>query len=125
MRAVGQHQQQHTAKKKPSSLSHDKHCSALGKRPATVIRSEGSFSNFRERCKSKIRKAESLKREILKSRKDSKSLFRFQSASIVFHSAGLNLTAAAATFSSRCATDDVPGIGSITGDRCRSQARAS
>jgi len=52
-----------------------------------------------------------LKREMLKSRKDSKSHFRFQSASIVFHSTGLNLTAAAATFSSRCATDDVPGIG--------------
>ena len=25
-------------------------------------------------------------------------------------------------FSSRCATDDVPGIGSIAGDRCSSQA---
>ncbi|SLH62986.1 Uncharacterised protein [Mycobacteroides abscessus subsp. abscessus] len=32
---------------------------------------------------------------------------------------------AAAVFSSTCATDDVPGIGSITGDRRSSQARAS
>ena len=28
-------------------------------------------------------------------------------------------------FSSRCFTEDVPGIGSITGERCRSHARSS
>ena len=31
---------------------------------------------------------------------------------------------AAATFSSRCATDEVPGIGTITGERRNSHARA-
>src|SRR6184192_4769475 len=44
---------------------------------------------------------------------------------MAFHSAGFNLIAAAATFSSRCAIDDVPGIGNITGDRSRSQASAT
>src|ERR1700686_2145511 len=34
-------------------------------------------------------------------------------------------TPAAATFSSRCSTLDVPGIGSITGDRASSHARAT
>src|SRR4030095_4276395 len=46
-------------------------------------------------------------------------------SSIAFHSAGVNLIFAAATFSSRCAIDDVPGIGSITADRWRSQDRAT
>ena len=32
------------------------------------------------------------------------------------HSASLNFNSAAATFSSRCLTRDVPGIGSVTGD---------
>ena len=45
-------------------------------------------------------------------------------ASIAFHSAGVNLMFVAATFSSKCAMDDVPGIGSITGERSRSQTRA-
>src|SRR5882724_6652476 len=45
-------------------------------------------------------------------------------ASIDFHSAGVNLIFVAATFSSRCEMDDVPGIGSITGERSRSQASA-
>ena len=36
--------------------------------------------------------------------------------SSVCHSISLNLISAAATFSSRCFTDDVPGIGSITGE---------
>jgi hypothetical protein len=40
-------------------------------------------------------------------------------------SSGLSSMAAAATFSSRWVTDDVPGIGTITGERCNSQARAS
>src|SRR5277367_3085826 len=35
------------------------------------------------------------------------------------------LSAAAATFSSRCSTCDVPGMGSIAGERQRSHARAS
>jgi hypothetical protein len=46
-------------------------------------------------------------------------------ASIVFHSSGVKLSFAAATFSSKCAIEDVPGIGSIAGDRWRSQARAT
>ena len=36
-----------------------------------------------------------------------------------------NLRLAAATFSSRCATFDVPGMGSITGERCSSHASES
>ena len=47
------------------------------------------------------------------------------SASIAFHSSGVNLSLAAATFSSKCARDDVPGIGSITGDRSNSHASAT
>jgi len=47
------------------------------------------------------------------------------SASIAFHSSALNFTFAVAIFSSRCAREDVPGIGSITGDRCSSHARPS
>ncbi len=35
------------------------------------------------------------------------------------------VTSAAAQFSSRCAIDPVPGIGSITGERCSSQASAT
>ena len=46
-------------------------------------------------------------------------------ASIAFHSSGVNFSLAAATFSSKCARDDVPGIGSITGERSRSQASAT
>ena len=34
-------------------------------------------------------------------------------------------SSAAAVFSSRCFTLDVPGIGSITGERCSSQASAT
>ncbi len=49
----------------------------------------------------------------------------FASASIVFHSSGLSCIFRAAIFSSRCASDDVPGIGSITGDRCNSHASPS
>jgi hypothetical protein len=37
----------------------------------------------------------------------------------------LSLICTAATFSSRCVTVDVPGIGSITGERCSSQASSS
>src|SRR5260221_2204865 len=33
--------------------------------------------------------------------------------------------AAAATFSSRCSTRDVPGMGKMTGDRCNNHTRAS
>jgi hypothetical protein len=35
------------------------------------------------------------------------------------------LIEAAAMFSSRCFTEDVPGMGSITGERCRSHASES
>jgi hypothetical protein len=35
------------------------------------------------------------------------------------------MISAAATFSSRCATFDVPGIGNITGDRFSNHASAS
>ena len=37
----------------------------------------------------------------------------------------LSCNFAAAIFSSKCASDDVPGIGSITGDRCSSHASPS
>ena len=37
------------------------------------------------------------------------------SASIFFHSSALSWSFLAAMFSSRCATDDVPGIGNMTG----------
>jgi len=37
-------------------------------------------------------------------------------------SAGVSLMAAAPVFSSTCATEPVPGIGSIAGDRASSQA---
>src|SRR5437764_560306 len=46
-------------------------------------------------------------------------------AAMAFHSSGLNLSFAAATFSSKCFKDDVPGIGNITGDRCNNQANAT
>ena len=46
-------------------------------------------------------------------------------ASIVFHSSAVSCIFRAAIFSSRCASDDVPGIGSITGDRCSSHASPS
>ncbi len=42
-----------------------------------------------------------------------------------FQSSALSFNPAAATFSSRCATFDVPGIGSITGERWSSQASES
>src|SRR5207247_11433903 len=45
--------------------------------------------------------------------------------SIRFHSSALSWSFSAAMFSSRCASDDVPGIGNMTGDFCSSQARAS
>src|SRR5215469_2618157 len=49
----------------------------------------------------------------------------FAESSISFHSAALSFTSAAAMFSSRCSMEEVPGIGSITGERWRSQARES
>src|SRR5213596_723112 len=45
--------------------------------------------------------------------------------SIFFHSSGLSWSFSAAMFSSRCASDDVPGIGNMTGDFCSSHASAS
>src|SRR5437660_9871403 len=51
-------------------------------------------------------------------------LFRAKS-SILFQSAGVSWSFAAAMFSSRCASDDVPGMGNMTGDFCSNQARAS
>jgi hypothetical protein len=42
-----------------------------------------------------------------------------------WNSSPVSRSAAAARFSSRCATDEVPGIGSITGERASSQARAT
>src|ERR1700757_1269242 len=42
-----------------------------------------------------------------------------------FNVVSSSFTAAAATFSSRCSMREVPGIGSITGERCRSHASAS
>jgi hypothetical protein len=45
-------------------------------------------------------------------------------ASIAFHSAGVNLIFMAAMFSSKCTMDEMPGIGSITGERSRIQTRA-
>src|SRR6266571_8520963 len=57
------------------------------------------------------------------------STFNYQlpraSASILFHSSGLSWSLAAAMFSSRCASDDVPGIGNMTGDFCSNHASAS
>jgi hypothetical protein len=47
------------------------------------------------------------------------------SASMVFHSSGLSSIFRAAIFSSKCGSDEVPGIGSITGDRCSSHASPS
>jgi hypothetical protein len=41
------------------------------------------------------------------------------------NSSSLSMISAAATFSSRCATFDVPGIGNITGDRFSNHASAS
>ncbi len=46
-------------------------------------------------------------------------------ASTAAHSSLPISSAAAATFSSRCATFDVPGIGSITGERCSSHTSES
>ena len=43
----------------------------------------------------------------------------------VSNSSSVRVISAAATFSSRCATCDVPGIGNITGERFSSQASAS
>src|SRR5260370_18486862 len=40
----------------------------------------------------------------------------FAASSISFHSASERCTPAAAIFSSRCETDEVPGIGNITGE---------
>ena len=40
-------------------------------------------------------------------------------------SSSLSSSSAAATFSSRCSIELVPGIGSITGERCSSQASAT
>ena len=50
---------------------------------------------------------------------------RYVSDSIFFHSSGGSWSFAEAMFSSRCARDDVPGIGSITGERWSNQASAS
>ena len=44
---------------------------------------------------------------------------------IASRSSSLSVSSAAATFSSRCSTDEVPGIGSITGERASSQASAT
>jgi hypothetical protein len=41
------------------------------------------------------------------------------------NSSRLNRNDAPPTFSSRCSTEDVPGIGSMIGERCRSQAKAT
>jgi hypothetical protein len=41
-----------------------------------------------------------------------------------FRSFLVSLISAAATFSSRCCTDEVPGISSMAGERASSQARA-
>src|SRR6266516_1473876 len=46
-------------------------------------------------------------------------------SSILFHSSALSWNFAAAMFCSRCASDDVPGIGNMTGDLCSNQASAS
>src|SRR5437899_5555839 len=46
-------------------------------------------------------------------------------SSILFHSSALSWSFSAATFSSRCASDDVPGIGNMTSDFCSNQASAS
>src|SRR5205085_4466246 len=51
-------------------------------------------------------------------------LFRRQALS-AFISSALNFSLAAAMFSSRCATDEVPGIGNMTGERWSSQAIAT
>jgi hypothetical protein len=39
--------------------------------------------------------------------------------------AASSVSAVAATFSRRCASEDVPGISSMLGDRCSSQASAT
>lgn len=39
------------------------------------------------------------------------------------YSTSVSVTSLAAQFSSRCASEDVPGIGSMTGERRSSQAR--
>src|SRR5882724_13311159 len=49
----------------------------------------------------------------------------FTASSIAFMSSAETAISAALRFSSRCATDEVPGIGKVTGLRCRSQARDS
>src|SRR4029077_333907 len=46
-------------------------------------------------------------------------------SSILFHSSALSWSFSAAMFSSRCPSDDVPGIGNMTGDFCSNQASAS
>jgi hypothetical protein len=46
------------------------------------------------------------------------------SSPIFFHSLALSWSFSAAMFSSRCASDDIPGIGNMTGDFCNNQARA-
>src|SRR5205823_13815350 len=46
-------------------------------------------------------------------------------ASIAFHSSGVNMSFAAAIFSSKWGTEDVPGIGNITGDRSKNHAIAT
>src|SRR6266487_4933886 len=51
-------------------------------------------------------------------------LFR-ASSSILLHSSALSWSFSAAMFSSRCASDDVPGIGNMTGDLCSNHASAS
>jgi len=50
--------------------------------------------------------------------------YPFARASISLNSSSLNSMRAAAMFSSRCATEDVPGMGSMLGDRFSSQASA-
>src|SRR6184192_1779597 len=45
--------------------------------------------------------------------------------SILFHSSAVSWSFSAAMFSSRCASDDVPGIGNMTGDFCSNHASAS
>ena len=52
-------------------------------------------------------------------------LYRAPAAARVSNSSSVRAISAAATFSSRCATFEVPGIGSITGERFSSHASAS
>src|SRR5215813_1614796 len=47
------------------------------------------------------------------------------SSPIFVHSSGLSWSFAAAIFSCRCASEDVPGIGNMTGDFCSNHASAS